>query len=111
MTDIITTALLSLGLIFFFGVSVGLLRFPDFYTRSHAAAKGDTLSTTLLLLGLILYHFFNMELSWGSVSLCIKIFCILLFVSITSPTSSHALIDAGYESGLEPWTRDKGEDR
>ncbi|MBT3785210.1 sodium:proton antiporter, partial [bacterium] len=33
------------GLFFFFGTSVGLLRFPGFYTRMHAAGKGDTLSS------------------------------------------------------------------
>ena len=40
------------GLIFFMGASVGLLRFPDFYTRMHAAGKGDTLSTILITAGM-----------------------------------------------------------
>ena len=31
------------GLFFFFTATVGLLRFPDFYTRLHATGKGDTL--------------------------------------------------------------------
>ena len=35
------------GLIFFFGSAVGVVRFPDFYTRMQAAGKGDTLSTIL----------------------------------------------------------------
>ena len=30
------------GLIFFLGTAVGVVRFPDFYTRMHAAGKGDT---------------------------------------------------------------------
>ena len=36
-----------LGLVFFLGTAVGMVRFPDFYTRMHAAGKGDTLSTML----------------------------------------------------------------
>ena len=40
-----------LGLVFFLGSAVGMVRFPDFYTRMHAAGKGDTLSTMLMLLG------------------------------------------------------------
>ena len=35
----------------FLGSAVGMVRFPDFYTRMHAAGKGDTLSTMLMLLG------------------------------------------------------------
>ena len=31
------------GLVFFLGAAVGMVRFPDFYTRMHAAGKGDTL--------------------------------------------------------------------
>ena len=48
-----------MGLIFFLGTSIGLLRFPDFYTRMHAAGKGDTLSTVLILLGCIFAVFFQ----------------------------------------------------
>ena len=40
-----------LGLLFFVGTSVGMIRFPDFYSRMHAAGKGDTLSTMLMLAG------------------------------------------------------------
>ena len=39
------------GLVFFLGAAVGMVRFPDFYTRMHAAGKGDTLSTMLMLAG------------------------------------------------------------
>ena len=54
-----------LGLIFFLGAAVGLVRFPDFYTRLHAAGKGDTLSTMLMLTGFALVtmeDFFSQQL-------------------------------------------------
>lgn len=91
------------GLLFFTGAVVGLLRFPDFYTRVHATSKGDTLSTMLVLLGLALYHL--QGFSADSVLLCVKILFVLVFVFVTSPTGAHALIDAGYAIGLRPWIR------
>ncbi len=51
MLNIIVIFLMVLGLFFFLGTGVGLLRFPDFYSRMHAAGKGDTLSSILLLTG------------------------------------------------------------
>ena len=41
---VIAVLFIVTGLIFFLGAAIGLLRFPDFYTRMHAAGKGDTLS-------------------------------------------------------------------
>ena len=53
------------GLIFFLGAAVGMVRFPDFYTRMHAAGKGDTHSTMLMLSGfaLVTMEDFSVE-SW-----------------------------------------------
>lgn len=47
-------ALLLAGAAFFFAGTVGLLRFPDVYTRLHALAKADNLGLGLIVLGLIL---------------------------------------------------------
>ena len=51
--------LISTGLIFFLGTTIGLLRFPDFYSRMHAAGKCDTLGSLLLLVGLAIYQGFD----------------------------------------------------
>ena len=37
--DIVVTLLLICGLIFFAGGAVGIIRFPDFYSRLHPAGK------------------------------------------------------------------------
>ena len=70
------------GLIFFLGTAVGVVRFPDFYTRMHAAGKGDTLSTMLMLtgFGLVMMEDFSAN-SW---LLLLKILGIVLFLFITS---------------------------
>tara|TARA_Y100000588_G_scaffold59644_1_gene58574 strand:- start:21522 stop:21935 length:414 start_codon:yes stop_codon:yes gene_type:complete len=100
--EICGMTLAGLGLLFFLGAAVGLFRFPDFYTRMHAAGKGDTLSSLLILLGFALITFDDFSaVGW---LLLLKIFGIVLFIMLTSPTSTHALMRAGFEDGIEPVT-------
>jgi multicomponent Na+:H+ antiporter subunit G len=101
--NIICITLVSLGILFFLGGAVGILRFPDFYTRMHAAGKGDTISIFLILVGIAVYQLHDFSLA--NVLVAGKILFITLFIMLTSPTSTHALIRAGYEEGLKPWTR------
>ena len=91
--------LISTGLVFFLGTTIGLLRFPDFYTRMHAARKGDTLSTVMILLGCIC-------LVSVSLLLALKILLIINFILIGSPTATHAMMDAGNKAGAAPWRKD-----
>ncbi|MGQ9424602.1 cation:proton antiporter [Gilvimarinus sp. F26214L] len=42
------------GLFFFVSGSVGLLRFPDLFTRLHAVTKADTMGFGFVTLGLML---------------------------------------------------------
>ena len=56
MINYLTITLMIAGLFFFFATTIGVLRFPDFYTRMHAAGKGDTLSSLLILVGLAIYN-------------------------------------------------------
>lgn len=43
---------LTLGTVFFIVGTVGLLRFPDVFSRLHAVTKADTLGLGLVVLGL-----------------------------------------------------------
>ena len=105
MLSIIVIILIVLGVFFFLGTSIGLLRFPDFYSRMHAAGKGDTLSSVLLLAGLALYHLDHITVDTVLVS--VKIMFIGLFIFIASPTATHAIMDAGYESKVKHWIKRK----
>lgn len=86
----------------FLGISgaVGLFRFPDFYTRLHAASVTDTLCTGFIILGLVLQS--------GAVMMAIKLVLILLILSYTSPTAAHALAKAARHNRLRPMLRDRG---
>ena len=118
MIDWIAIILICSGLFFFFGSVIGLVRFPDFYTRMHAAGKGDTLSTILILAGLAIYylnHFADFdEGHWKEnisiILVAIKVIGIAGFVMLTSPTSTHALMQAGYEEGIKPVGEDLEDD-
>jgi len=97
MMDIVSILLILAGTFFYFTGTVGLLRLPDFYSRMHATGKSDTLGTLLSLLGLGLYA------GWSFTS--VKILFIVFFVSLTSPTATHALLRAAYDSKIPPWTK------
>jgi len=99
--DTLTIVLLAAGFFFFFATTIGLLRFPGFYARMHAAGKGDTLSSLLMLAGLIVFnsHHFSVE----ALLVDLKIAFIMVFILMASPTATHAIIKAGYEAGLVQW--------
>ena len=76
--------------------SLGVIRFPDVYTRIHAASITDTGAATLMALGLIVVAGFTQE--------ALKLAIAWLFIMITSPTAAHALADAAWSSGYRPKT-------
>jgi multicomponent Na+:H+ antiporter subunit G len=82
--------------------AIGLLRFPDFYTRLHATGKCDTLGAGLILMGLMAFHFAH----YPSTPLVpVKVLVLILFVFIANPTATHAIVKAAYRTGVRPWQR------
>ena len=75
--DVVGMILATIGLVFFLGAAVGLYRFPDFYTRMHAAGKGDTLSSLLILAGFALITLEDFSAAGGL--LVVKVLAIVLF--------------------------------
>jgi multicomponent Na+:H+ antiporter subunit G len=96
---IIVTAFLIAGTFFFITGTIGLLRFPDLYTRMHATGKCDTLGAGLVLMGLTLYEGFSF--------ISIKILFIMIFILIANPTATHAIAKAAYTSGILPWKKEE----
>ena len=103
--DAIIILLFVGGLLFFTGGSIGIIRLPDFYTRLHPAGKLDTAGHVLAMSSMALYTLH--DLSGTSLLTAFKIMLIVVFVFFTSPTATHAIIDAGVRAGLRPWTREK----
>ena len=109
MIEIISTLLIALGIFIFFAGALGILRFPDFYSRLHPAGMIDTLGLLLTLSGLALYVLCHHGISGASVLNAMKIMIIVVFVYITSPTATHAIVDAGIRAGLVPWSKERRE--
>ena len=86
-------ALVSGGLLGIIG-GIGIHRFPDFFTRLHAAGITDTLCAALILVGL--------GLQSGISLVSFKLALVFIFLWFTSPTSSHALANAALHGGLRP---------
>lgn len=107
--NILVIVILWVGLLFFAGGTVGIIRFPDFYTRLHAAGKLDTMGLLMTMAAMALYTV--RDFSTASLLTGLKIILIVVFVFITSPTATHAIIDAGFRAGLGPWVKEiKGKD-
>ena len=84
--------LLLLGCFFMLTGAIGVLRFPNFYARMHAAGITDTLATFLVISGLMLIAGWSLAL--------FKLALIMLFIFFTSPTASHALARSAQLSTL-----------
>ncbi len=86
-----------IGAFFFFIGTVGILRLPDFYSRTHAATKCDTVGAGSILLGLMLMQ--------APSVVTLKLIAITALLLLSSPTAGHALARAAYRTGLKPWQR------
>lgn len=94
--NVISAILLITGGVFGILGGIGLLRFPDFYSRLHAAGITDTLTALMIVTGLLIQA--------GLALVSIKLLLILLLLLFTAPTASHALARAALADRLEPVT-------
>jgi len=100
LQDVLTIGLVLGGTVFMLIGSIGINRFPDFYTRAHASGKVDTLGILMFVSGLAVYQGLSVD--------TIKLLLIIIFVAITSPVASHQLARRAMLHGLKPWYgRDK----
>lgn len=95
--DTLSWIMLIAGAFFVMTGSIGLVRMPDFFSRTHPAGLIDTLGAALTIGGLLL--------QCDSFAVAIKLVLILVFLFLTSPTAAHALAQAALVSGIKPWMR------
>jgi multicomponent Na+:H+ antiporter subunit G len=99
LQDVLTVALVLGGTFFMLVGSIGINRFPDFYTRAHASGKVDTLGILMFVGGLAVYQGISVD--------AVKLLLIVVFVAITSPVASHQLARRAMFLGLEIWYGNK----
>lgn len=93
--EIIAGLLLLTGAFFSLLAGVGILRFPDLYTRMHAASKAGTLGSCLMLLAIAFVAY--------DASVSLRAIAGVIFFLLTAPISSHLLARCSYVIGLTPW--------
>lgn len=84
--------LLIAGSLLLVVAGIGIVRFPHFYTRLHAAGVIDTLAAGLFLAGI--------GVLFGATLGTVKLILIYVFLLFTSPTACHALARSAWLAGL-----------
>lgn len=94
MADVVNVfvgLLILAGGFFAFVAAVGLWRFPDIYSRMHAASKAGTLGSGLVLLALAVHA--------GDTGTITRALAGIVFFLLTAPISAHLLARAAYVVG------------
>ena len=86
----IGNALIGIGLFFAFAMAVGMLRFPDAYTRLHAGTKGLTVGAGMILAGIALRA--------PDAAFALRVTLVGVFLVITNPIAIHAVARANYRA-------------
>lgn len=89
--------LMILGAFFAFVAALGVVRFPDFYMRTHAATKAGAFGASLLLLAAAL-HF-------GSLRACLTSLLIITFFYLTTPIAAQTLGQAAHRRKAPLWEK------
>lgn len=93
----LSVLLVFVGLLMMLIGSVGIIRLPDFFSRTHAAGKVDTVGIAILLAGFAVYE------GWTLASA--KLVVAIGFVLLTNPVAIHVLARAALRVGVKPWRR------
>ncbi len=94
--DWLSVALVLGGAAYFFAGTVGVLRFPDVYSRLHALTKGDNVGLGLTILGLAIRA--------ESLAVVGKLLLIWMLVLLAGATASHLIARSSLQRGIKPWT-------
>lgn len=92
MIDVLAGFFLIAGAFFACVAAIALVRFPDVFTRMHAATKPQTLGLVCILVGLAL----RLE----SVTATMTVLVVIAFQLLTAPVASHMVGRAAYRVGL-----------
>ncbi|MBS0002195.1 MAG: monovalent cation/H(+) antiporter subunit G [Thioalkalivibrio sp.] len=95
LIELLQALLLLAGVGFFLVGTLGILRFPDVYTRVHALTKADNLGLGLIVFGLLL--------GAGSVPVALKLLLVWGLALIASATAGYLVARAARRRGVRPW--------
>ena len=97
LVNTIGMLIIILGLPFFLSGTVGILRFPDIYTRLHALTKADNVGLGLVVFGLACQA--------DSILIIARLLLIWILVLIASSSSCHLVARSARQKNIQPWSR------
>ena len=95
LLDILLAVLILLGSGLALISAIGIVRFPDLFTRMHAATKAGTLGVGFVLIALVI--------DAGDLGVASRAIAVLVFLLITAPVAAHLIGRAAYFDGVELW--------
>ncbi|MGE3509888.1 MAG: monovalent cation/H(+) antiporter subunit G [Vicinamibacterales bacterium] len=95
--DVTAGAFVVVGVLFFVSGTVGLLRFPDLYTRLHALTKADSAGLGCIVLALCLRA--------SNLQEVVVLFGVWALVLVTGATACQLVARRAAEEGIAPWVR------
>ncbi|RXE56218.1 cation:proton antiporter [Methanoculleus taiwanensis] len=104
IVDTIIVICLAIGLIFNALGVIGILRFPDVYTRLHAETKTTTFGTIFIGLAVVISAL-SALLGTGEgqyLTLLLHTIIAVIALAFTNATGAHAIARAAYRSGYKP---------
>ncbi len=104
LADYLIWIFIAIGLTFNGLGVIGLLRFPDVYTRLHAATKATTFGSLFTSLAVVTWGLWNYSQGGDSSNIVLSIHTIIAVASLllTNPVGAHAIARAAYRSGIKP---------
>lgn len=99
--DTVILSCLVIGLVVNGMSIIGLMRFPDIYTRLHAATKTTTFGSIFVVLAIVIKNIIYYD--QASLTIAIHSIVALLVIIFTNPISAHAIARASLLSGIKPF--------
>ncbi|MFW6304422.1 MAG: monovalent cation/H(+) antiporter subunit G [Candidatus Saliniplasma sp.] len=75
--------------------ALGILRFPDMFTRLHASTKCDTGGAMSILIAVAL-------IAEAPTMIKIKLMILILLIALINPMISHSIARGAHKSGIKP---------
>ncbi|UOQ47359.1 monovalent cation/H(+) antiporter subunit G [Gracilibacillus caseinilyticus] len=98
--NILVIVFLIAGTFFVISASIGVIRFPDIYTRLHASTKAATLGISGIMIGAFIFLYVEHQIVSG------KLILGIIFILLTAPVSAHMIGRAAHSIGIKPWSQD-----
>lgn len=102
--------LLFTGCFFEFIGAVGVLRFPNFFSRIHAATVSAVGGTVVPLIGLFLIVLTHSEMGWTRYYLAFLCIISAILILLVAPTGSQILLKTAYKK-IENCEKNYGENK